>query len=335
MREIGSEFWCPYQSADKVKAEHIAYLLSGRTALHFIIDDICNSRQVRKALLPSYCCESMILPFLQAGISVDFYCVDCDGIKYSFEHDADVVLLLDFFGYAIDQNMEIASIEKKKGMTIIYDSTHKINGNQAVEDFADYTFCSYRKWAYCNFAVAVKKQGVFAACDTLVEHECYLRLRENAAREKEYYMSGLQGEKQKFLADFGAAEQLLDDDCIGYSGTPVDLDVEEIVLRRRANAAYLIEELKQIPQIILWRGAIGNDDAPMFVPILLDPEIRGELRSRLVSEQIYCPIHWPRSKYHGVCNELYDMELSLVCDQRYDIADMARMVQVIKNYFNG
>ena len=71
----------------------------------------------------------------------------------------------------------------------------------------------------------------------------------------------------------------------------------------------------------------------MFVPILVDPHIRNDLRSYLINRAIYCPVHWPKSPYHGVCNELYDMELSLVCDQRYDFADMDRVLQAIKDYF--
>ena len=72
----------------------------------------------------------------------------------------------------------------------------------------------------------------------------------------------------------------------------------------------------------------------MFVPILVDPHIRDDLRSYLINRQIYCPVHWPKSSYHGMCNELYDMELSLVCDQRYNFADMDRMVHAIMDYFS-
>lgn len=334
MREIGSEFWQRYPAACGPKSDNEAHLLSGRTALRFIIDDICRSRRARKALLPAYCCESMILPFTQAGICVDFYGVHREGLDYPYDNDADIVLLIDFFGYAVDQNREIARFEKGKGAAVIYDATHKLNGNQGVEEFADYTFCSWRKWAYCNFATAVKNHGAFTDHPPLRSHEHYLSLRESAAREKERYMAGLHHRKQQFLADFGAAEELLDDDYIGYAGTPVELDLEMILRRRRENAAWLIGELKKIPQIALWREEIGLDDAPMFVPIMIDPKIRGGLRSHLISEQIYCPIHWPKSGCHGVCNELYDMELSLVCDQRYDITDMERMIRVIKNYFN-
>ena len=81
-REIGGEFWKHQLSACPDHAYNIAYLLSGRTALKFIIDDICQEADFRKILLPSYCCESMIKPFLTSGIEVQFYSVCNDHLDY-------------------------------------------------------------------------------------------------------------------------------------------------------------------------------------------------------------------------------------------------------------
>lgn len=333
MKEIGSEFWKQYPPVSLQSLDNEVCLLSGRTALRFIIDDICRDRKVRKALLPSYCCDSMIFPFVQAGIDVAFYQVHHDGIDYPYNNDADIVFLIDYFGYAIDQNQEIARHEKQEGKIVLYDATHKLNGNKSVESYADYTFSSYRKWFFCNYAKAVKHNGAFVRASELLRHDRYLQLREAAACEKARYMAGQEGDKQRFLSDFGAAEEMLDVDYAGYVGIPVEADVETIVSRRRKNASYLIQELKAFPQITLWRQNIGLDDTPMFVPILIDPLVRGGLRRYLISRQIYCPIHWPKSTYHSACNELYEKELSLVCDQRYDLADMERMVGAIKEYF--
>lgn len=333
MREIGSEFWQQYEPVCREKANNEVYLLSGRTALRFIIDDIRRNRNVRRALLPSYCCDSMIFPFVQSGIDVEFYQVHADQLDYPYGTDADIVFLIDFFGYVNEQNREIACCEKQAGKIILYDSTHKIDGNQAVEAFADYSFCSYRKWFYCNYAKVVKHHGAFNADSMPVWHESYMKLRDAAASEKERYITGLPSDKQRFLSDFRIAEQILDEDYTGYAGIPVDVDVQELAIRRRENAAYLLRGLREISQISLWRESIGHEDTPMFVPILVDPHIRNDLRSYLINRAIYCPVHWPKSPYHGVCNELYDMELSLVCDQRYDFADMDRVLQAIKDYF--
>ncbi len=333
MREIGSEFWMQYEPVSVDGGENEICLLSGRTALRFIIDDICSARSVRKVLMPSYCCESMIEPFVKAGIEVQFYQVDRDNIDYPYDNDADVVFLIDFFGYAIEQNIKIARCEKQVGKVVIYDATHKLDGNPKIESYADYSFCSYRKWFYCNYAKCVKYSGVFDN-KNLMHNERYTKLRDEAAALKEKYMSGSTVNKDSFLSGFNAAEQMLDEDYTGYIGRPVDFDLSEIVSQRRKNALYLIKELKKIPQVELWRDSIKANDTPMFVPILVDPSIRYDLRRKLIDAKIYCPIHWPKTAYHGSCNKLYDMELSLVCDQRYDISDMERIINVIKDFFN-
>lgn len=333
MKEIGSEFWPRYEVVDVAASSNEVHLLSGRTALHFIICDILLCREAKRALLPSYCCDSMILPFIQADIEVNFYPVDRFGIEYPYENDADIVLLLDFFGYACKQNSEIACHEHRRGKTIIYDSTHKLDGNADVECYVDYSFCSYRKWFYCNDAIAVKHQGTFVNGGALAHHKQYIDSRDNAAFEKARYIAGQIRNKESFLSKFNCAEEILDEDYIGYSGVPVRFDISEIISCRRKNAAYLIGELKRFPMISLWQDELQDRDAPMFVPILIDPSTRNELRKHLISQQIYCPIHWPKSPYHKECNELYDMELSLVCDQRYNLEDMAHLVSATEAFF--
>ena len=65
----------------------------------------------------------------------------------------------------------------------------------------------------------------------------------------------------------------------------------------------------------------------MIVPIML--KNRDVIRKKLIDNKIYCPVHWPKPM--GCNSNIYDMELSLVCDQRYDIDDMKRIVSVIND----
>ena len=52
-----------------------------------------------------------------------------------------------------------------------------------------------------------------------------------------------------------------------------------------------------------------------------------------MSHDIYFPIHWLKSQFvQNLNNEIYDNILSLVCDQRYGLDDMRRMVNVINEY---
>ena len=102
--------------------------------------------------------------------------------------------------------------------------------------------------------------------------------------------------------------------------------------RRRANAKVLMEAFQEY----LIFPEMKDTDCPMFVPILVSDGNRDELRRFLINNDIYCPIHWPISGYHKSCglNErvgnIYENELSLVCDQRYTEEDMERIVDVAK-----
>lgn len=334
MREIGSEFWERSVPAQTEASDNEAYLLCGRTALRLIIDDIRKRRDFRKVMLPSYCCESMIEPFTSAGIEARFYQVYKDHLEYPYGNDADAVLLIDFFGYINPENVEIARREKQTGKIVIYDATHKIGGNPAVEAYADYSCCSYRKWFYCNFALATKHSGAFHIIEQKTNND-YLALRDEAAREKEKYFADESVGKYKFLSLYSEAERMLDRNYVGYAGEPVTFDISEIAFVRRKNAAYLIDKLKEIPAVQLWRNTIGEEDIPLFVPILVDPRVRDDLRRALIEANIYCPIHWPVSALHGERNELYDREISLICDQRYSIGDMERELCVIRDYFQN
>lgn len=333
MNEIGSEFWSKSPPIPQTGNDSNVFLLSGRTALHFVISDIFKSMSVKKALLPSYCCESMILPFTCSGIDVQFYHTDHHKLDYPYNNDADIVLLIDHFGYVVDENVQIARHEKQAGKIVIYDATHKLDGNKELEPWIDYSFCSYRKWFYCNYAKATKHHGKFTYLPQLRSHDLYVALRDKAAEEKRKYISGYSTQKDVFLSKFASAEDILSDDHVSYAGTPIFFNANEIISQRLKNAAYLTKALGTVAQICLWREKIQQNDTPLFVPILVDPRLRNSIRNYLVSKQIYCPIHWPRSVYHSSYNDLYDTELSLICDQRYTTSDMERIVSSIKEFF--
>ena len=340
MKEIGSEFWgqADVTSIQKTQDEenNIACLLSGRTALDFIIQDIKAERSFQEVMLPSYCCESMIEPFIKNDIRVNFYKVGFNYANCDFQENCDAILLLDYFGYEDKKIERIAQSMNAEGKVIIYDATHKLNGHLEVEKYANYSFCSYRKWFYSNYAIAVKHKGQFLVPKPSLMYDKYLALRNRAAKLKFQYMEGTTVNKNEFLALYGEAETLLEKDYVGYMGIPSQIDIKSLVQIRRGNARYLIEELKEIAELKLWRNSINENDVPLFVPVFLNIEMRDLLRNHLLKNDIYCPTHWPISDLHMIDKDkesIYLKELSLVCDQRYQLEDMEREVAVIKRFF--
>ena len=102
MREIGSEFHkMPVESGQGLTYPRRGSLVfSGRTAIEAVLKKIPAARSV---LVPSYCCESMIVPFNAAGIEVKHYAVNWNGkLEINIEDSADILLWCNYFGYQND-----------------------------------------------------------------------------------------------------------------------------------------------------------------------------------------------------------------------------------------
>ena len=84
----------------------------------------------------------------------------------------------------------------------------------------------------------------------------YLELRTEAAKQKEAYINGNFIEKRVFLNGFSKAEEILEEDYVGYEGEAVEFDICELERKRKANATYLIDGLKDLSEIKLWRDVV-------------------------------------------------------------------------------
>lgn len=336
-REIGSEF-CAVPQRDgaglSVFPDKTQYFLSGRVALYAVIEDIRSRQVFRSVAMPSWCCHTMIEPFLRCGVEVFFYPVTAEegGLRQDLRNlpAVDGLLLMDYFGYEAGA-VTAADFEG----VILRDATHSLLTSSPGD--GDYIFGSLRKWAgFHTGGYAWKQQGDF--CVALPERlqEDYVALRRRAMAEKEEYLAGRREDKG-YLELFSRAEELLE---AGASGAAEALDVQAgrqldaafVRRRRRANAQMLLQVVSRFALF----PELGEADCPLFVPICLPEEKRDALRRWLIERKIYCPIHWPVSKIHRLTERtrrIYETELSLVCDQRYEEADMARFCAALQEFF--
>lgn len=316
MREIGSEFHkMPVESGRGLAYPRQGSLVfSGRTAIESVLKKIPNARSV---LIPSYCCDSMIVPFRDAGIEVKHYSVSwADGLKIELDGSADILLWCNYFGYR-NEMPDFNGI-------VIEDITHSFLSEKQCHERSDFLVASLRKWEpiYCGGYSSVNVAET-APSDKFVEG------KSSAMNLKAEYLQDLdEGKKPKFLQMFAESNEWLADN---YSRLSIDswskeyllhVDVENQRNVRRQNARVLYEGLKGK---VCFLFPEENMDCPLFVPILL--ENRDEVRRYLTSNKIYCPVHWP--KPDGAESNIYDMELSLICDQRYGLNDMERIVSVL------
>lgn len=331
--EIGSEFWdVPMKkpSGAPLPAD-TQWFICGTSALRYIIQDIQKNVELKQVGIPSWCCSCMIEPFVDAGISVAFYPVyvdEAEGLTCDYEAvaECDATLILSYFGY------ESLKTKGHPGGILIRDLTHSLFGRK-YED-AQYYFGSLRKWAgFWTGGYAWKKEPWNLPQSVLPADVAFLHGRDDAMTRKLEYLTGMTDSKA-YLEQFEDLEDFLDHcgimgSCERDIHCARKLDAAFVKTRRRENALVLLSYFKDMAVF----PEMQEHDCPMFVPILLpNKEVRDNLRRYLISKEIYCPIHWPISELHQLGakeRELYDRGLSLVCDQRYDTADMMRIVDAI------
>ncbi len=329
MREIGSEFWDVPQAEEcnGIFPESTQWFLSGRFALTSIIKDIQTKHKVSSVYMPSWCCDSMIHPFLKAGMEVRFYPVYIENGSLRQNvgdiREEEILFLMDYFGYHTEENI------CKSNTVVIRDLTHSVFSG--VHCDADYYFGSLRKWAgfYTGgFAIGGSEEK-------LSSDDAYVYLRRSAMLAKRSYINGFSDNKD-YLNLFRMAEERLEC-CAPAGAAPEDIssaqhmNVSFIRDQRRKNAAILMDAFSD------WTifPALNEKDCPLFVPIMVPEGKRNELRSYLIQKKIYCPVHWPCTNLHKLDNQtahIYENELSLICDQRYNELDMERIVDVIRSF---
>ena len=354
MREIGSEFWIesiPMETTNEAVDTNISswlsiggdycLLYSGRTAIDYVLSDI--PKTIRSVYMPSYCCYSMLQPFLDRGIKVYFYGIELtdNGISYriDYEKPCDIFFAISYFGYlstTIDAEIEVF---RNKGITIIEDITHRLLSKQMYCDKSDYSIASLRKWfPIPSGGLAVKRSGKFSK-RSLKAPPPLINTKISAMQITEN-----KGDKQAFLTMFSRFNKGLQYE---YRNIEIDslsrrllakADFFSIKQKRRENTKYLCEALKKNQRFVKpMISTFSSDDCLLFFPVRINTKEREALRNYLIVHDIYCPIHWPitNEAYLNVkTRQVYEEELSLIIDQRYGIDDMQRIVETIGDFYS-
>ena len=358
MREIGSEFWTgctpSIEQGSTMRPESIysthdckvKETISGRTALEYIVEILVYYGKTI-AYLPSYCCHTMIEPYLSHGMVVKFYDVvyTPEGLKRIIDEkeEYDVIMLMDYFGHVDEETLTIAQKVQHRGKSVIYDATHVIYSDVDYSPY-DFIYGSYRKWLNINCGFfAWKGELNFDAISPNDDNGQYVILRNKLFDLKSAYMNEGSVTKDEFLPLINEAECVLEKDY--HHKRPDERsaevlrtsDANYVKNRRRTNAQILIDAINDIDdyRVRCVNPSLNKSDIPLFVPVLIPPEHRDALRYHLISNDIYCPVHWPLSELHKIMpgsEELFNSELSLICDQRYYENDMLRIFECIQEY---
>ncbi|PCD09420.1 hypothetical protein CMV16_03170 [Peribacillus simplex] len=356
MIELGSEFWLN----DELKAEKVssiptwlevgndnALLLSGRSAIDFVLKDIMKYRKLSTVYFPSYCCQSMLQPFIDNGIHVEFYDVYNEGkldFNINVNQDCDVFFAMNYFGFTDGRMDDFIDRFKEKNIIVIEDSTHSLLSDFPCNKNSDYVIASIRKWLpIISGGLASKIQGEFSVKTSEETLHEMVNLRKSAMLDKARYIQGDETvEKANFLQKYSSSNAIL---LKNYSMYRIDneslqflhqTNKKTIVRSRRNNAKVIYNMFNELNEIKPLFPALNDDDCPLFVPVTMNGKIRDLLRIYLIKNNVYYPIHWPKPtimEKQEISVNIIDNELSLICDQRYSVSDIEYSVQIIKNFF--
>ena len=334
MKEIGSEFWSIDLNDKNNKLEFLKIcndyklLMSGQTAIDYVIHDFNDNRKI--VYVPDYCCKSMLDPFIDNGYSVVFYNVDLKNKKYDIDVNCDcsVFFAMSYFGYSqsfMDYYIKFFSNRK---IIVIEDITHRFLSESIFCKYSDYLVCSLRKWfPVISGGFSGKVNGFFSEkIDKYIIDENFVKKRKLAMNLKRLYIEGKREDKNEFLKLFSETNKNIED----YANKRIDNDSLNIlsyididfIRERRIKNSKIIHEMLKNRRDIEFVFDYRKGDVPLFVPVLLKK--RDIVRKKLIENNIYCPVHWPNEISSK--NEIYNQELSLICDQRYDENDIREYV---------
>ena len=351
--EIGSHFWLDSNEQNELEsntekwlpqAEDSCFTFSGRSAIELALLDIIRERNVTSAYLPSYCCESMVAPFIRNGIHVDFYDVDFQNGTFVYRaEDAvkhDVALVMSYFGLCADNAHSFIERLSNQGVAVIEDITHSLLSSVQNLPKSDYVIAGLRKW----FAIPTggwvgKKRGKIQLLP-YKDSDPYVKNKIEGMLEKGRYISGKKSDKSRFLELQNDFEEFLDGhdrmlkiDTVSKSA--IDrLPVHAIRQIRKNNAEHLYAGIQSLNTDMIQLPVMDlANDTPLFLPIFLDPMHRDSLQRHLIHHNIYCPVHWP--EVDGASSGIRNNELSIICDQRYSTEDMSHIIDVIQQWKIG
>lgn len=357
LSEIGSNFWISPNDGKSgnhlyppfnfgYKGNDYVWMSTGRSATRLVLQTIEERKpNVKKvALLPPFTCHTVFEPFLVFGyeihtlpINQDLTINAEDILRYQEKYDAGVVLVHRYYGFdTLPGFNKVVKVLQGKGVVVMEDCTQCLYSSFPISD-ADYIVASIRKWCGVpDGGFAICKDGCFINKPTQTD-KAMVEAKRIASELKYQFLFEGKGDKPSFKAKYREGEELLDNQMDYYAigelsvAIQAELDVELLKKKRRANFKVLMDGFHNKKGIKVVFNILPTDVVPLYFPIFVDD--REAIQDHLADNDIYAPVVWPKADncpaIDEVAETIYEKILCIPIDQRYDVDDMQRIVNVI------
>ena len=315
--EIGGYFELELHSREPYYPDLIA-LNSGRSCLEYIL----KASNYSKLYLPYYICEVVIEPIRKLRIDVSFYSINIDfTIKDAIIlKDSEALLYVNYFGLMDDYIISLsedfnhliidnaqAFFSKPKENVITYYSPRKFFG------VSDGGYLSTKK--FIDFKLEK---------DTSFQNANYLLERADIGAEKGY--QNFRANEERFRYTGLKRMSKLTSDILS------SIDYDLVKLKREENFWLIHQELGFYNQLSFIPRNIAG---PMIYPLLTN---NVGLRDFLISNKIYIAKYWDNVNRkwpeNGFEDILANQLIALPVDQRYGMAEMMYIVDLVKSFCN-
>lgn len=357
LSEIGSNFWIspndgnngkplgsPFQFG--YKGIDYVWMSTGRSATRLVLKSIEDRNPgIRKvALLPPFTCHTVFEPFTEyryeihtLPMNMDLSINAEDVVRFQELYNAGVVLVHRYFGFdTLPGFNQVVETLQGKGVIVIEDCTQCLYSSFPISE-ADYVVASIRKWCGVpDGGFAICKEGFLPHKPTQTDVRM-VETKRIASELKYRYLFEGEGDKPTFKAKYREAEEMIDNQGCNYAigilsaNIQAELDVEQLKKKRRENYKVLLEGIRDINGIKAVYNTLPDDVVPLYFPLLVDN--REKIQDLLADNDIYAPVVWPKADscpaIDEIAEKIYKKILCIPIDQRYDVEDMQRIVEVI------
>ena len=311
VREIGGYIEVDFGNKTNLFHSEGLFLNSGRNGIRYAI----RAYNIKELWVPYYTCPVVWDAVNDEGCECKFYSVSKDLMPVLNCDENAFILYTNYFGVCSEKIKQLS----KKYKNLIVDNAQGFYMES------------------CGIASIYSPRKFFGVSDGGIVF-CKKRLNENFEQDQSWsrfshLLKRVDVDSNFGYSDFNKNEETLDHAPIKTISNLTktilqNIDYEEARKKRLENYNFLKANLEKYN---LYNSDI-TDDVPMYYPFLIEDD---DLRSKLIENKIYLPQCW-REMEKNCQNDSYEVYLKkymhpLLIDQRYDIEDMKRIVNVIVN----
>ncbi len=294
---------------------------SGRSSLRLFLRS--SNNKDKKYLIPDFYCFIIESIFIEENINYSFYKINKD-LSFNEEeiltNDFDVLYIINYFGNTTKLN------------SLLFDNKIVIEDNVFFLDFENKE--NYKNWFAFNSFRKVSKLSSGSLIKTNLRIDTNLissddapfhNLKKLAKNIKyEYIHEDLHCEKD-YIDKFNEAEDRINLQKNVYSmhsdsiSTLIAMNTkeEQVIRKKRFNLFF-----KLFPEECL------NKNPLYYSYFVMSIDNRDEFRKKLMDDNIFLPIHWPKS---STSNKLYENIISIPLFEIYTELDFLYLIDKIKD----